>query len=160
MSDRLMGVMSSLWSHFRDVGDLVPEVGQLDCPRFQASVSAAGVVTQPDEFRVPSQYGMELMGWGGYIESPGDAVANFPLLTWNAKEVGKRDVFGTSQSMAQVLTIFGPANPIVFSRSLYLFAPGAQVSLTFSRSGTWNGGAKVVGVYLICGLIAPDAVRR
>lgn len=156
----VVDLVSGLWSHVRSAQDLVPETAQLDCLVLEGSISAAGAVTQPTNVKVPEQYYFDLMGYSTYITEPGLAVANLVLVTFNVTEVGKRNVFGSDQNFAQSQTIFGPTAPIMFPRSLYLFQPGADIKVTFSRSGTWAGAAKAVGVCLIGGLIAPGKVSR
>lgn len=149
--------LSAIMAHLKQVQEILPEVAQATMVRFEASISAAGAVTQPSSVSLPTGYKFELAAISGYIESPGDAVANFPLLTYNIQQQGKRNVFETDQSMSQHLTIVGPAAPIEFKRNLYLFDAGSIIKATFSRSGTWNGNAaKVVGVVLIGGLVAAD----
>lgn len=156
---RVLGVAGNLWSHIRTVPELPPEIAQLDIYRFEATVTSSAI-TQPGAVKVPSGYHFELFGVAGDVSEPGLNVANFPLITWNVKEAGKRNVFGTDQSMAMLMNILGPCPPIMFSRSLYLFNPGADVTLSFARASGWNGGSKTVGVSLIGGLVAPDHLKR
>lgn len=151
---------SGLLQHLKDVPVLAPEVAQLDIFNFEASIPASGSITQPSTVKVPSQYAFEVFGIRGYIQSPGDAVANFPLITYNIQEQGKRAMFGTDQSMAMLLNILGPAGTIWFPRSLYLVSPGGELKATFSRGTGWGGGTKLVGIQLIGGLVAPNKERR
>ncbi len=155
----LKKVVGDLWAHIVSVNDLIPEAAQLDMLRFEATIGSS-TLTQPDPVKVPNGYAFDLYGVMGYIEEPGLNVSNFPLITWNVQEVGRRNVFGTDQSMAQLLTIFGPTPPIVFPRSLYLFSPGADVKLTFARASGWAGADKKVGVVLLGGLVAPDRLEK
>ena len=151
---------SDLLSHIFDVPEIAPEVAQLDILNFEASVPASGSITQATAVKIPKDYAFEIFGIQGYIQSPGDSVANFPLLTFNIKEGGKRDIFGTAQSMAMLLNILGPNPAIMFKRSLYLVSPGADLTCTFSRASGWGGGTKLAGVQLIGGLVAPNKARR
>ena len=150
---------SNLLAHLMDVTRLSPEVAQLDVLNFEATIPAAGAITQPIAVKIPSGYAYEIFGIAGYFSSPGDAVANFPLATFNIKEGGKRDIFGTAQSMAMLVNILGPMPPIFFPRSLYLVSPGGDLTATFARATGWNGGTKTVGVQLFGGLVAPSTQR-
>ncbi len=154
------GMVGDLWSHIRSVDGLRPEAAQLDVIRFQGTITNSTTITQPDSYKVPADYFFEMMGYQTFIEEPGLAVANLVLITWNAKEVGKRDVFGTDQSFGATQNILGSNPPVMFPRSLYLFSPGADIQVKFSVASGWNGGAKIAGVNLIGGLIARDQVAR
>ncbi len=151
---------SSLMAHILEVPELAPEIAQLDVLNFEVTITASGAITQPGGIVVPKDYAFEIYGIAAYIQSPGDAVANFPLVTFNIKETGKRDIFGTAQSLAQFVNILGPQPPITFPRSLYLVSPGGTLAATFARASGWGGGSKLVGVQLIGGLVAPNKARR
>lgn len=148
-----------LLQHLVDVTKLSPEVAQLDVLNFEATIPASGAITQPIAVKIPSGYAFEIFGISGYFQSPGDAVANFPLVTFNIKEGGKRDIFGTAQSMAMLVNILGPLPVIRFPRSLYLVSPGGDLTLNFARASGWGGGSKLVGVQLHGGLVAPSTQR-
>lgn len=160
MNDPQGNTNSGLLQHIKDVPVIAPEVAQLDIFNFEASIPASGAITQPTPVKVPSQYAFEIYGLRGYIQSPGDAVANFPLITFNVVEQGKRSIFGTDQSMAALLNILGPADTIWFPRSCYLVSPGGELRTTFARGTGWGGGTKLVGIQLIGGLVAPNKERR
>lgn len=160
MSEPQGNVNSSLLQHIKDVPAIAPEVAQIEIANFEASIPASGSITQPTTYKVPSQYAFEIYGLRGYIQSPGDSVANFPLITFNVAEQGKRNIFGTDQSMASLLNILGPGETIWFPRSCYLVSPGGELKATFTRGTGWNGGTKLVGIQLIGGLVAPNQARR
>ena len=141
MSDAAQGMTNSgLLQHIKDVVEIAPEVAQLDIFNFEATVPASGAITQPATVKVPSQYAFEIFGIAGYIGSPGDAVANFPLITFNVAEQGKLNIFATDQSMAMLLNIMGPQRPIFFPRSLYLVSPGGELKKSLARASGWGGG--------------------
>lgn len=147
-------------SFLKQLSEMPPESVQFDVLRFEASVSAAGAVTDAAAVEVPSGYDFICFAYSGYIESPGDAVANFVLLTWNMKRDGKRNVFTTDQSFADLLTIDGPLPPKTFVPwALYLFPEKAKITVTVSRSGTWNGGAKKAAINLY-GVLVPSPGKK
>lgn len=153
---------SGLWSHIRSVNDLIPEVAQLDSLVFEGTFTSATSITQPTDIKIPTGYYFDMYGVQTYLEEPGLAVANLVAMSWNVSEVGKRSVFGTDQRFAQTQNIYGPCPPVFFPRSLYLFSPGstAKVTLSWNSARTFNGGAKLVGVCLLGGLIARDKIGR
>lgn len=153
------GNFGSVMSHVRSALSLPPEVLGVDILTFEASVSAGGVVTQPGNARVPEKYWFELQQILGYIEVPATVPADFVLLTFNVKQQGKRNVFSTDMSMAALLNTSGTMQPIKFDRGMHLFPPGSDIDLDFSRSGTWGGTAKKVGVCLVGNLLS-DALRK
>lgn len=144
-------------SHLRDVAGLPPEVAQLDAYTFEGTIGGS-TLTQPGIQKIPGGYYGELMGYSGYISQPGVAVDNFPRITWNLRQQGKRNVFGVDQSMAAILNILGPTPPVWFPRSFYRFDAGADISLSYTRGSSWNtsGDNRTVGVVLYFGLVAAD----
>lgn len=157
--EKLGALAGGLWGHIFQVNDLAPEVAQLDVLNFEATIGSS-TLTQPTPVKIPSDYNFEVQAISGYISSPGDSVANWPLISFNIKEQGKRDIFGTAQSMAQYLNILGPLPPIFFPRSLYLASAGADLVATFARASGWAGANKTVAIQLIGGLVAPNKQRR
>lgn len=145
--------------HLAGLHRLIPEVVQMETLVFEASMSS-GSITQPANVAIPEQYEFELFGVSGYIQSPGDSVANFPLITWNVKEQSKRNVFGTDQTLAQHVNILGPLPPTFYPRTLYKFRGGANIVVTFAQASGWGGGTKRVGVCLLGSLVAPPNAPR
>lgn len=126
------------------------ELAHIEELDFSASITAAGVVTNPDKFSFPENYFYSLLGVSGYIEEPGLAVANFVNILWNINRNAKRAVFGTDQVMSRLLDITGTKPPIWYPYGAFRFTPAETVQVKFARrdATTWNGGAKRVGVVL------------
>ena len=148
--------LGPLLDHIRGLKDLPPEICQLDSFVFEATIGAA-VLTQPSApVKIPGGYYAEVMGMSGYISSPGVAVDDVPRVTFNILQQGKRNLFTTDQSLAQLVNILGPVAPIYWPRSLYRFDAGGDVQTKFARASGWAGANRTVGVVLIVGLVAAE----
>ena len=148
--------LGPLVDHIRGLKDLNPEIAQLDSFVFEGTIGSS-TLTQPSApVKVPGGYYAEVMGMSGYISSPGLAVDNFVRVTFNIAQQGRRNLFVTDQSLAQLVNILGPVAPIYWPRSLYRFDAGGDVQLKFARATGWAGADRTVGVVLIVGLVAAE----
>jgi len=153
---------SALFRHVEDAALLDPNLCRIDLLNFKASISAAGVVTQPDDATIPAGYHGELFGIAGYCDN---ATASFgvdmALVTFNVKEKGAAagELFSTDQDILQYASSSGPGAPIYFDRGLYMFKPGSTIQVPYTVASGWAGAARKVGITLIVSLIAKELVR-
>ena len=132
------------------------DVMRTELIQFQAGITNAGVITQPPQVTLPTDFHFINTGLMGYVQDPvtdSDDIANVTFQIWSNTE--RRFLFNQPINMALLCRTNGPVDPIVW-RGIHPFTPGDLLTCTFAiPAGYATTNNKVMGVVLIGDLIAP-----
>ena len=128
--------------HWKDVKNLKPEVAGIDVMSFPVLVTAAGVITQPQQQSTPAGFYAELFGIKGYMQNPATDPELAPLIDFNVRDRERSgDLFTTNMEMAYLVdATTGGGEGIFFQRGLYVFDPGSTIQVKFAIDGTATTG--------------------
>ena len=154
---------SPIVQHLKQLKEVPPEVAAIDMASFPCSITTAGVITQPDSQTMPGNYLAELFQIRGYMKNPGTDPELLPLVTFNIRDRGRTgNLFTTPLEMAYLAGTTGANEGITFQRGMYVFQPGARISVDYTVDLTAATGysanaseVKEFGVLLCFNLYAP-----
>lgn len=150
--------VGTIGPHLKELQDLVPERASLEMLSFPALVTATGVITQPDTQSLPANYWAELFEIRGYMQ---DALAKpdlLPKVEFNIQDrerAASGSLWGTNIEMGHLVGSNGQPVALDFPRGLYVFQPGARISVVYSidTDGTTGYVAQTPGGTLEYGVL-------
>lgn len=143
-----------LTSHFHEVKHLSPDVAAVDMLSFVASITTAGVITQPSKQNTHGGYITELFGIRAFMQKPSEDPDFAPYVSFNIKDQNRGYLFSTDIELSYLIDVTsgGSGNPIEFNRGVYVFDPGTTIDVKFSVTSDYTSATatKKWGIVLLC----------
>ncbi len=137
-------VPSTVRASLRDIGspDLAPNAAWVDVLTFRASITTAGVITQPITATVIGGFWGELYAVSAWMENPATDPELVALTSFSVKDGDRQSpMFSGDQWIADYFhPTGGGGNRREFPRGLYRFDPGSKVTVKFAIDTTATVG--------------------
>lgn len=153
--------------HLHTIGapDIGPDVAGIDVLDFRVQIPTTGVIaSQPTKQTLPGGFWAELFEVRAWMQDPATDPELAALVTFNVKDSKRSgNLFSTDWYIASLLNPAGGLHPAFFSRGLYRFDPGSDVSVKFTVDNqatvgysTLSAAVKHFGVTLLFNLYAVE----